>query len=97
MDKEQQAKILSEIMEADARDGLYQDISKMETTQTAVDWLIKELDIAKLIAREKLTIAAEVVRQAKQMEKEQIIRAIEDWYSTDVESAQQYYDETYGK
>lgn len=43
--------------------------------QTAVEFLLAELDIAKLIEREKLTMAAEVVRQAKQMEKEQIEKA----------------------
>ncbi|MEY3179136.1 MAG: hypothetical protein RJB42_1377 [Bacteroidota bacterium] len=40
-------------------------------TQTAVEFLLSELDIAKLIAREKLTMAAEVVRQAKAMEETQ--------------------------
>lgn len=39
--------------------------------QTAVEFLLSELDIAKLIAREKLTMAAEVVRQAKAMEETQ--------------------------
>lgn len=53
------------------------DISKMETTQTAVEFLLTELDIAKFIAREKLTMAAEVVRQSKQMEKEQMQQSIE--------------------
>ena len=46
--------------------------------QTAVEFLLSELDIVKLIEREKLTMAAEVVRQAKQMEKEQLI-AFHKW------------------
>jgi hypothetical protein len=46
--------------------------------QTAVDFLLTELDIAKLIEREKLTMAAEVVRQAKAMEKEQMEHAFID-------------------
>jgi hypothetical protein len=41
--------------------------------QTAVEFLLSELDIAKLIEREKLTMAAEVVRQAKAMEKKSYI------------------------
>jgi hypothetical protein len=43
--------------------------------QTAVEFLLSELDIAKLIEREKLTMVAEVVRQAKEMEMLQIITA----------------------
>ena len=48
--------------------------------QTAVEFLLTELDIAKLIAREKLTMAAEVVRQAKQMEEKQLIKAYNAGY-----------------
>ena len=42
--------------------------------QTAVEFLLSELDIIKFIEREKLIMAAEVVRQAKAMEKEQRIK-----------------------
>jgi hypothetical protein len=64
--------------------------------QTAVEFLLSELDIAKLIEREKLTMAAEVVRQAKAMEKEQIKQAYADG-STDIGImfSEQYYNETY--
>jgi HEPN domain-containing protein len=66
--------------------------------QTAVEFLLSELDIAKLIEREKLTMAAEVVRQAKAMEKEQIEKAyISDRYPCSDKDAEQYYNETYGK
>lgn len=75
--------------------------------QTAVEFLLSELDIVKLIKREKLTMAAEVVRQAKSMEKHQIMSAydignqnqynkicLSNYVNIDEE---QYYNETYGK
>ena len=72
------------------------------TQQTAVEFLLTELDITKLIAREKLTMAAEVVRQAKQMEKEQIMeftrRAVRKILDEDRQSLfdlEEYYNETY--
>ncbi len=69
--------------------------------QTAVEFLLSELDINKLIEREKLTMAAEVVRQAKAMEKEQIIDAYCDGFVKGSEGdrllSEEYYNETYGK
>ena len=76
----------------------------MENKQTAVEFLLSELDIAKLIEREKLTMAAEVVRQAKAVEKNQIINAyVECWKSNMPDgyeckqSAEEYYNEKYKK
>jgi HEPN domain-containing protein len=63
--------------------------------QTALDFLLTELDIAKLISRERLTMAAEVVRQAKEMEKQQIINAWEDVGADGVTTAEEYYNETF--
>lgn len=75
---------------------------KMSNKQTALDFLLTELDIPKLISREKLTIASEIVRQAKEMHKQEIIEA---WkmgrYDSDkiVMSekfyAEEYYNETF--
>jgi hypothetical protein len=62
--------------------------------QTAVEFLLAELDIAKLIEREKLTMAAEVVRQAKAMEKEQIIAAKND---PTLKSPLEYYNQIYNQ
>jgi hypothetical protein len=74
-----------------------QTFNKMEK-QTALDFLLTELDIDKLISRENLTIAAEVVRQAKEMEMQQIIDAWEDGHdSFSTRNAEQYYNETFGK
>lgn len=71
------------------------DTNKMVT---AVEFLLTELDIAKLIAREKLTMAAEIVRQAKQMEERQISKAHYDgYYREDLYDTRQYYNDTYGK
>ena len=68
--------------------------------QTAVEFLLSELDIVKLIEREKLTMAAEVVRQAKAMEQQQIKDAViygldEDGHTGDwkISVAQKYYNE----
>ena len=68
--------------------------------QTAVDFLLSELDIVKLIEREKLTMAAEVVRQAKVMEKENIEEAYNmgTWNKVEkYKNGEQYYNETYKK
>jgi len=72
----------------------------MESKQTAVEWLKKELEeygdpqYCELTWKE----LDELCEQAKAMEKEQIIDA---WMVTDNElqrlAAEQYYNETYGK
>jgi len=71
-------------------------ISKMETTQTAVDWLIKNLPEDYILA-----LPYELVEQAKEMEKQQIMDAhisagarLED---ISIEAAEQYYAKVYGK
>lgn len=73
----------------------------MKNKQTAVEFLLAELDIAKLIAREKLTMAGEVVRQAKAMEKEQIKDAYADGVARHLHDkvilSEQYFNQTYGK
>jgi hypothetical protein len=72
--------------------------------QTAVEFLLSELDIDKLIEREKLTMAAEVVKQAKAMEKEQMYevwKTSEEWSDGRLldskKSFEEYYNETYNK
>lgn len=56
MDKQKQKSFLTEIMNDDAKDGLY------DTTQTAVEWLMTQLPLGL-----KITIA-EKLEQAEQME-----------------------------
>ena len=62
--------------------------------QTAVEWLLKELDI-----NPKAKILKDLIEQAKEMEKEQIIDAyIEGYSATDFNvDSEQYYNETFNK
>jgi hypothetical protein len=91
--KETQKQLITEIMNEDAKDGLYKK-------QTAVEWLEKEF--VKLEA----TIGVyskmyEIIEQAKEMEKQQIVEAYRLGHifhdSNDSNSAQEYYDTEYGK
>lgn len=66
-------------------------VSKTERVQTAVDWLVKEL---------KLQGYYHTVYQAKQMEKEQIIKAYHKGLFGNMELnstkfADKYYNDTY--
>ena len=73
-------------------------VSKMETTQTAVEWFYQRI-LAKDIK--------EVYAQAKQMEKEQIMDSYsqgvfdgainDEFYESIKASGEQYYNETYNK
>jgi L-rhamnose isomerase len=69
----------------------------METKQSSIDFLLTELDIPKLISRENLIMVGEVVRQAKEMHKQEIVDAyrfgISDEY---VIGSEEYYNETFG-
>ena len=87
-----------------------QTISKMETVQTAIEWLIEQLEqqVYTIDHKDNRVIPksfddiVEIKKQAKQMEKEQIIntylnacaRVTPYGYYND--SAEQYYNETYG-
>jgi hypothetical protein len=71
--------------------------------QTAVEWLIDEL---KDNGIEYLDLAYEIIEQAKEMEKQQIIDAYvtplskEFWFKKDDifnQQAEQYYNETFKK
>jgi phospholipid N-methyltransferase len=71
--------------------------------QTAVEFLEQELNMVKssstkmygqIIFLEKDVI--QLLNQAKEMEKEQIIKARQDIFHTGNLSAEEYYNETYG-
>ena len=76
-------------------------VSKMERTQTAVEWLENELKKIPFIKPQ------DAFEQAKAMEKEQIADAYRaghkdgwsesDGFTQDFETTEQYYNETYGK
>jgi hypothetical protein len=60
---------------------------------TAVEWLINEL---KDNGIEYLDLAYEIIEQAKEMEKQQIIDAKDSWFEDD-RDGEQYYNETFKK
>lgn len=69
----------------------YPTISKMETTQTAVEWLSDNL-IGNPYTEEDFRHNVSVFQQAKQMEKEQIINAVlEEHMFDDSEYANRRY------
>jgi hypothetical protein len=84
--KEEQKKLLTEIMETDAKDGLYKQ-------QTAVEWFWIHLEDS--ISKEYF----DLFQQAKQIEKEQIIEAYCDGFKQGSEGnrilSEEYYNETY--
>jgi len=67
------------------------------TQQTAVDFLITELGIAKLIEIEKLAMVQEVVIKAKAIEKEQRIKdynaGYDDAQANHINDAENYVNE----
>jgi hypothetical protein len=86
----------------------------MGNKQTAVDWLITQLEgeeslVARIVGLKEYN---QIIKQAKQMEKEQIIKArnsyIKQIYNKSIDSlihgevnhkiitSEQYYNETYG-
>jgi len=70
----------------------------MDKKQTAVEWLIEQLqktrDYQRVIneANESSSSVRDVIKEAKEMEKKQIIDAC--WAGGD--DGEQYYNETYG-
>ena len=59
--------------------------------QTAVRWLVEEFDLTS-----ESPIIKNVVEQAKQMEKEQMIKFTNDYLDDDADlTAEQYYNETF--
>ena len=69
--------------------------------QTAVEWLITQVNSEQYqIAFGQTYISIDLIEQAKQMEKEQIIDAHYQGYRNDIgttEVSEQYYNETYGE
>ena len=97
-DKDQQKKFIIEIMEADEKDGLYNSgISKMETTQTAVEWLDENLDnLLPFINQEIADEYLKLIKQAKQMERSEIEIAYETgWVNGDLKKYPRYGKDYY--
>ncbi len=92
--KEEQKQLLTEIMEADAKDGLYDQ-------QTAVDWLLEKVNGFSW-GEFRIDIPKEVIAEAKQMEREQIIKAVDSNFEYILNSGyptlgEQYYNKMYNK
>jgi hypothetical protein len=75
----------------------------MENKQTAVEWLVKQLNQKiDFIPLDKWDIIRDIVIQAKEMEKEQIIWAYDDAYISmnlafrGFDRSLEYYEKTYG-
>jgi hypothetical protein len=76
----------------------------MSKQQTAVDWLVKEIDSQ--YPHINILWKQRMIEQAKQTEKEQMDKVSEDWWKEGLRSMngeerkyksfQQYYNETYG-
>ena len=101
MANEQQKQLLTEVMNADAKDGLYEP-NKMVT---AVEWLEQSIKSKVICAIYERLKDEGHFEQAMQMEKKQIENAylqniskgnfshcLKSW-----DEAEQYYNETYGK
>ena len=58
--------------------------------QTAVEWLINQL-----IPKDQHEGIIDIIEEAKEMEKQQIIKTRQDIYVTGNLSAEQYYNETF--
>jgi len=108
MNKEEQKQLIIDIMDADAKDGLYKQ-------QTAVEWLIEQIESGKIeiVYSNKIhsiKCLPEITAQAKEMERQQIINTWTEATAPDheiglsdaphiisqVQKAEQYYNETYG-
>jgi hypothetical protein len=58
--------------------------------QTAVEWLA-------IYLKEVTTLNCDdIIKQAKEMEKEQIVDAVDSWIHTGNIKGEQYYNETFG-
>ena len=91
-------------LDEDTITEINQETSNHMAQQTAVNWLLSELQIRLLkiksepngIVRERMINSFLIdAEQAEAMEKEQIIEAATRWKGTDF--AEQYYNETYNK
>ena len=60
--------------------------------ETAVEWLVEQLNNHNGVTRSAFE---NVIKEAKEMEKEQIMKARQDIFHTGNLTAEQYYEETF--
>ena len=96
MSKEQQKKLIVEIMNDDAKDGMYD-----QNNMTAVEWLFEKINMFCLFTDGIPDEWSEALEQAKEIEKKQIVDAYRFGHifhdTNDFDSAEQYYEDEYGK
>ena len=80
--KEEQKKLITEIMNDDAKDGLYDHNVGLNKMVTAVDWLVEQIKSDQNQKALSATEWIEVIEQAKQMEKEQMEAAWNNGYKS---------------
>ena len=102
MNKETQKQLLTEVMNADAKDGFYDHFPDASKMVTAVEWLEDKLkqNLKHIVQNADSVMMESLFLQAKQMEKEQIVIAHYQGYRNFIDTteiSEQYYNETYGK
>jgi hypothetical protein len=107
MNKEEQKKIIIEVMDADAKDGLYEKEDKTfkqkskwtkvnNKQQTAVEWLVDNLP--QRFKNAMLISSSEIIEEAKAMEQLEIYTAYETgWVNGDLKKAPRYGKDYYNK
>lgn len=94
MDKEQQAKLLTEIVETNQKNGLYEDhIGDTNKMVTAVEWFIeKTTESGHLWITDKpndMLELAKLIQQAKEMEKEKEHELKQLWFGRGILAAKE--------
>jgi hypothetical protein len=94
MNKEEQKKLLTEIMEADAKDGLYHIVDTNKMVR-AVEWLFTQL-YEKFEMKGDGEKMNEILNKAIEMEKEHIINAYESgWVNGDLKKSPRFGEDYY--
>jgi len=93
MNKEEQKKLITEIMNEDAKDGLYH-IGDTNKKVTAVEWLFIQLYLRFEMKGDGREMD-KVLEQAKAMEKKQIINAFDIGSQDENRIGKEYYDDLY--
>lgn len=103
-DNKEQKKLLTEVMNEDAKNGLYDRSVDSNKMVTAVEWFCNNISFLDIRPKDTLKIL-KVYEQAKQMEKDLIAKAWNDgnllgrngFILEEYSNGEQYYNETYGK
>ena len=96
--REVESSIVKQLLDETTTEELNK-IDKQMSKQTAVEWLVEELNQKiHIIPMDKWNMIRDIVQQAKEMEKEQIIDAWDNGMKSDnghFGTKEQYYNETF--